>query len=221
MENIQQSPIPYRFFYAVALPLLLVAIFFALRIMPAKGTSWLVHLDVGLAWFSAISTLVLVPTDVATTLEVSSDPALKPRAHSCLHETWLHRLHPRLVPVSESFHLSLSLAPKTCHKILPTESQIQVKNLASLHTLGLLLTSSTLLWRWLLWRWLKSTHHKSRSSLRRVAKFAETDHYHSECRAIILSFSRSGGRQHIGTASLSCSRSCPSTRNTRTQGILG
>lgn len=60
-----------RFFYAVALPLLLIAIFFALRVMPAKGTSWLVHVDVGLAWFSALSAMVLVPTDVSTTLEVS------------------------------------------------------------------------------------------------------------------------------------------------------
>lgn len=58
-----------RFFYAVALPLLLAAIVFALRVMPARGTSWLVHLDVGLAWFSALSAMVLVPTDVSTTLE--------------------------------------------------------------------------------------------------------------------------------------------------------
>ena len=54
----------------MALPLLLIAIFFALRVMPAKGTSWLVHVDVGLAWFSALSAMVLVPTDVSTTLEV-------------------------------------------------------------------------------------------------------------------------------------------------------
>lgn len=59
-----------RFFYAVSLPLLILAIVSALRVMPAKGTSWLVHLDVGLAWFAALSTLVLVPTDVSTTLEV-------------------------------------------------------------------------------------------------------------------------------------------------------
>lgn len=59
-----------RFFYAVALPLLLAAILFALRVMPARGTSWLVHADAGLAWFSALSAMVLVPTDVSTTLEV-------------------------------------------------------------------------------------------------------------------------------------------------------
>ena len=59
-----------RFFYAVALPLLVGAIGMALKVMPAKGTSWLVHLDVGLAWFSALSAMVLVPTDVSTTLEV-------------------------------------------------------------------------------------------------------------------------------------------------------
>ena len=56
----------------MALPLLLIAIFFALRVMPAKGTSWLVHIDVGLAWFSALSAMVLVPTDVSTTLEVEA-----------------------------------------------------------------------------------------------------------------------------------------------------
>jgi hypothetical protein len=54
----------------VALPLLVGAIVMALKVMPAKGTSWLVHLDVGLAWFSALSAMVLVPTDVSTTLEV-------------------------------------------------------------------------------------------------------------------------------------------------------
>jgi len=62
----------HRFFYAVALPLLVGAIVMALRVMPAKGTSWLVHLDVGLAWFSALSAMVLVPTDVSTTLEVTA-----------------------------------------------------------------------------------------------------------------------------------------------------
>ena len=54
----------------MALPLLVGAIGTALRVMPAKGTSWLVHLDVGLAWFSALSAMVLVPTDVSTTMEV-------------------------------------------------------------------------------------------------------------------------------------------------------
>jgi hypothetical protein len=29
---------------------------------------WLVRLDVGLAWFAALATLILVPTDVAATL---------------------------------------------------------------------------------------------------------------------------------------------------------
>ena len=55
----------------MALPLLVVAVVLALRVMPAKGTSLLVLLDVGLAWFSALSAMVLVPTDVSTTLEVS------------------------------------------------------------------------------------------------------------------------------------------------------
>ncbi|KAK9804797.1 hypothetical protein WJX72_005995 [[Myrmecia] bisecta] len=57
------------FFYAVSLPLLVGAILFMLRLMPSKGTSWLVKLDVGLAWFAALSTLVLVPTDVAHALQ--------------------------------------------------------------------------------------------------------------------------------------------------------
>lgn len=40
--------------------------------MPSRRSSWAVKLDVGLAWFSALSVLVLVPTDVASTLQVSS-----------------------------------------------------------------------------------------------------------------------------------------------------
>lgn len=56
----------------MALLLLLTAIFLALRVMPARGTSPLVYLDVGLAWFAALSAMILVPTDVSTTLEAWS-----------------------------------------------------------------------------------------------------------------------------------------------------
>mmetsp|Transcript_8614 Transcript_8614/g.25881 ORF Transcript_8614/g.25881 Transcript_8614/m.25881 type:complete len:758 (+) Transcript_8614:498-2771(+) len=57
------------FFYAFSLPMLVGGILYMLRFMPAPDTHWAVKLDVGLAWFAALSTLVLVPTDVATTLE--------------------------------------------------------------------------------------------------------------------------------------------------------
>lgn len=57
------------FFYAFSMPLLLLGILYMLRFMPAADTHWAVKLDVGLAWFAALSTLVLVPTDVATTLQ--------------------------------------------------------------------------------------------------------------------------------------------------------
>lgn len=60
-----------RFFYAVALPLVLVLIGAGLLIMPAKrSVSWAVRADVGLAWFAALSTLILVPTDIANALQV-------------------------------------------------------------------------------------------------------------------------------------------------------
>lgn len=49
----------------------MVAIIYGLRYMPSRRTSWTVKLDVGLAWFAALSTLVLVPTDVATAMQVS------------------------------------------------------------------------------------------------------------------------------------------------------
>lgn len=56
------------FFYLTALPLLLFAVSTALLWLPSKSTGWFVRLDVGLAWFAALATLILVPTDVATTL---------------------------------------------------------------------------------------------------------------------------------------------------------
>lgn len=58
-----------RFFYAVSLPLLAAAVVAGLLVMPVRGTSPLVLVDVGLAWFAALSTLVLVPTDVASALQ--------------------------------------------------------------------------------------------------------------------------------------------------------
>ena len=48
----------------------MAAIIYGLSYMPSRRSSWAVKLDVGLAWFSALSVLVLVPTDVASTLQV-------------------------------------------------------------------------------------------------------------------------------------------------------
>ena len=59
-----------RLFYSLAIPLLLASIVYGLRYMPSRATSLSVKLDVGLAWAAAISTLVLVPTDVATAFQV-------------------------------------------------------------------------------------------------------------------------------------------------------
>ena len=56
------------FFYVVALPLVGAAVVAAALWLPSKSTGWFVRLDVGLAWFAALATLILVPTDVATTL---------------------------------------------------------------------------------------------------------------------------------------------------------
>lgn len=55
-----------------SIPLLVAAVVYGLRYMPSRRSSWAVKLDVGLAWFSALSVLVLVPTDVASTLQVSN-----------------------------------------------------------------------------------------------------------------------------------------------------
>ncbi|GAB4813329.1 hypothetical protein N2152v2_000375 [Parachlorella kessleri] len=56
------------FFYLAALPVVIAALVTALLWLPSKTTGWFVRLDVGLAWFAALATLILVPTDVATTL---------------------------------------------------------------------------------------------------------------------------------------------------------
>ena len=72
-----------RFFYAASVPLLVVAIIYGLRYMPSRRTSWTVKLDVGIAWFAALSTLVLVPTDVATAMQVDK--------HVWLADLWLNR----------------------------------------------------------------------------------------------------------------------------------
>ena len=66
----------HRFFYLASIPLLVAAVVYGLRYMPSRRSSWAVKLDVGLAWFSALSVLVLVPTDVASTLQVSSHRVL-------------------------------------------------------------------------------------------------------------------------------------------------
>ncbi len=62
----------HRFFYAASVPLLVAAIIYGLSYMPSRRSSWAVKLDVGLAWFSALSVLILVPTDVASTLQVDT-----------------------------------------------------------------------------------------------------------------------------------------------------
>ena len=59
----------HRLFLAVALPILAAAILWGLLLMPIKGTSLAVRLDVGLAWLAALS-ILLVPTDVANALQV-------------------------------------------------------------------------------------------------------------------------------------------------------
>lgn len=64
--------LPHRFFYLASIPVLVAAVIYGLRYMPSRRSSWAVKLDVGLAWFSALSVLVLVPTDVASTLQVRS-----------------------------------------------------------------------------------------------------------------------------------------------------
>ena len=59
-----------RFFLCVAVPLVLLLIVAGLLVMPAKrSVSLSVRVDVGLAWFAALSTLVLVPTDIAHALQ--------------------------------------------------------------------------------------------------------------------------------------------------------
>ena len=76
-----------RLFFAVSVPLVLLAVAWGLALMPQKGTSWTVRFDVGLAWLAALSILVLVPTDVAASLQVAavagSCPLGKP--HENLH----------------------------------------------------------------------------------------------------------------------------------------
>ena len=85
-----------RFFYAVALPCTLVGVLLALHIMPARGTSLavkarslavchklfhslhrlvrlcltMVQVNVGLAWICALSTLILVPSDIYHAMQV-------------------------------------------------------------------------------------------------------------------------------------------------------
>ncbi|KAK2076006.1 hypothetical protein QBZ16_001342 [Prototheca wickerhamii] len=56
------------FFYAVALPMVVCLVLYGLIWLPSKSTGLAVRIDVGLAWGAALATLVLVPTDVATTL---------------------------------------------------------------------------------------------------------------------------------------------------------
>jgi len=37
-------------------------------VVPPISPGWLIRLDVGLAWFAALATLILVPADVASAL---------------------------------------------------------------------------------------------------------------------------------------------------------
>ena len=53
----------------MSVPLVLLAIVAGLLVVPAKGTPLTVRLDVGLAWLAALSIFVLVPLDVASTLQ--------------------------------------------------------------------------------------------------------------------------------------------------------
>ena len=74
-----------RFFYAGALPLVGVLIVTGLITMPAKQFVPLsVRADVGLAWFAALSTLILVPTDIANALQVCRARALHFAPSKCL-----------------------------------------------------------------------------------------------------------------------------------------
>ena len=59
-----------RAFFAVSAPLVVLAVAWGLAFMPQKGTGWTVRFDVGLAWLAALSIFVLVPTDVAASLQV-------------------------------------------------------------------------------------------------------------------------------------------------------
>ncbi|EFN53506.1 hypothetical protein CHLNCDRAFT_136844 [Chlorella variabilis] len=61
------------FFTVVALPSVICGVAAALVWLPSRTTGWLVRLDVGLAWFAALATLILVPTDVAAALS-QQDP---------------------------------------------------------------------------------------------------------------------------------------------------
>ena len=64
------------FFYAVALPMVVCLVLYGLIWLPSKSTGLAVRIDVGLAWGAALATLILVPTDVATTLLGGSPPHL-------------------------------------------------------------------------------------------------------------------------------------------------
>lgn len=64
------------FFYAVALPTVVLLVLYGLIWLPSKTTGLAVRVDVGLAWGAALASLILVPTDVATTLLGGSPPQL-------------------------------------------------------------------------------------------------------------------------------------------------
>ena len=91
-----------RLFFAVSVPLVLLAVAWGLALMPQKGTSWTVRFDVGLAWLAALSILVLVPTDVAASLQVAAVAGSCPpcRPHDRLHTCTAGVLNPSLQVMS-------------------------------------------------------------------------------------------------------------------------
>eukprot|EP00887_Chlorella_sp_A99_P006959 scaffold2.g6959.t1 len=62
------------FFTAIALPAVVMAVAWGLLALPSARTGWLVRADVGLAWASALVTLVLVPLDVVPVLRGAPPP---------------------------------------------------------------------------------------------------------------------------------------------------
>ena len=98
-----------RFFYAASAPLLVAAIIYGLSYMPSRRSSWAVKLDVGLAWFSALSVLILVPTDVASTLQVGKSPC-KWLQHLVHGTNMLFQL-----PIMSAIWLDASMSKTCCH----------------------------------------------------------------------------------------------------------
>lgn len=63
-------------FFVASLPLIVLTIILGLLYLPSRSTHLGVRIDVALAWFAALLTVVLTPTDVATALLGTSPSAL-------------------------------------------------------------------------------------------------------------------------------------------------